>query len=68
MTRILCGVCVCCSPQGVKTQYPFSIGLVKLRDLWKEVVWDARTCYESSHMAKDSTDTLDGPLHLKKEQ
>lgn len=54
--------------QGVKTQYPFSIGLVKLRDLWKEVVWDARTCYESSHLAKDTTAHPDGPANLKKEQ
>jgi len=34
---------------GIKAQYPFSSGLVDLRTLWKEVIYDARVCLEETH-------------------
>ena len=34
---------------GIKAQYPFSTGLVDLKTLWKEVIYDARSCLESVH-------------------
>eukprot|EP00624_Nannochloropsis_granulata_P002844 evm.model.NODE_24621_length_25093_cov_31.727453.5 len=34
---------------GVKAQYPFSSGVVNLRTLWKEIIYDARVCLEETH-------------------
>jgi len=42
MTWILFGL----RELGVKAQYPFSTGLVNLKTLWKEVVFDARISLE----------------------
>lgn len=34
---------------GIKTVYPFSAGLVDLKTLWKEVIYDARVCVANVH-------------------
>lgn len=34
---------------GIKAQYPFSSGVVNLKTLWKEVIYDARVCLEETH-------------------
>jgi len=38
---------------GVMVQYPFQAGIVDLKSLWKEIMFDARECFEGVRKAKE---------------
>jgi len=37
---------------GVMVQFPFTAGIVDLKSLWTEIIYDTRECFESIRLAK----------------
>jgi hypothetical protein len=53
---------------GIKAQYPFSSGLVDLRTLWKEVIYDARVCLEETHQKAEKEREAEGGTEWKEKE